>query len=159
MESGDSTTEQWTAGLRGEDVRGELRRTNLAPRRPDNVNLPTSRGLLTTEDDALIYVEMNGIATLRPAEPSQFSANKVQQPRRWRFQVEPVWRPGSIRRSASGPTSALHTVHNRVGGRSGLLLAVAERALEENRVYLVAAYDSACSRSTRPDALVAEIAM
>ena len=41
--------------LRGEDVRGELRLTNLAPRRPDNVNLPTLRGLLTTEDDALVY--------------------------------------------------------------------------------------------------------
>jgi hypothetical protein len=26
--------------LRGEDVRGELRLTNLAARRPDNVNLP-----------------------------------------------------------------------------------------------------------------------
>jgi hypothetical protein len=50
--------------LRGKDVRGELRLTNLAPRRPDNVNLPTLRGLLTTEDDALVYVEMNGIATL-----------------------------------------------------------------------------------------------
>jgi uncharacterized protein DUF3237 len=57
--------------LRGEDVRGELRLTNLAPRRPDNVNLPTLRGLLTTEDDALVYVEMNGIATLRPADDAR----------------------------------------------------------------------------------------
>src|SRR6476660_942061 len=57
--------------LRGEDVRGELRLTNLAPRRSDNVNLPTLRGLLTTEDDALVYVEMNGIATLRPADDAR----------------------------------------------------------------------------------------
>ena len=57
--------------LRGEDVRGELRLTNLAPRRPDNVNLPTLRGLLTTEDDALVYVEMYGIATLRPADDAR----------------------------------------------------------------------------------------
>lgn len=52
----------------GETLRGTLRLTNLAPRRPDNVNLPTLRGLLTTEDGAVAYVEMNGIATLRPED-------------------------------------------------------------------------------------------
>jgi hypothetical protein len=56
------TMEGW---LRGESVSGELRLTNFAPRRPDNVNLPNLRGLLTTEDGAIIAVEMNGIATLR----------------------------------------------------------------------------------------------
>jgi hypothetical protein len=60
--------------LRGEDVRGELRLTNLAPRRPDNVNLPTLRGLLTTEDDALVYVEMNGSPRfVRPMTPGCLS--------------------------------------------------------------------------------------
>ncbi len=59
------TMEGW---LRGEAVRGELRLTNFAPQRPDNVNLPTLRGLLTTEDGAIISVEMNGIATLREAD-------------------------------------------------------------------------------------------
>jgi hypothetical protein len=54
--------------LRGETVSGELRLTNFAPQRPDNVNLPTLRGLLTTEDGAIIAVEMNGIATLREAD-------------------------------------------------------------------------------------------
>jgi hypothetical protein len=57
--------------LRGEEVRGELRLTNLAPRRPDNVNLPTLRGLLTTHDDAMIYIEMTGIATLRAADQAR----------------------------------------------------------------------------------------
>ncbi len=59
------TMEGW---LKGEGLRGDLRLTNLAPRRPDNVNLPTLRGLLTTDDAARVYLEMNGIATLRPAD-------------------------------------------------------------------------------------------
>ena len=51
--------------LAGERVRGELRLTNLAPRRADNVNLPTLRGVLTTDDGAAIWVELDGVATLR----------------------------------------------------------------------------------------------
>lgn len=35
---------------------------------------------------------------------------------------------------------AVQTIYNRVGGRSALLIAVAERALEENRAYMDAAY-------------------
>lgn len=35
---------------------------------------------------------------------------------------------------------ALQTVYNRVGGRSAVLIAVAERAFEENRQYMDAAY-------------------
>lgn len=35
---------------------------------------------------------------------------------------------------------AVQTIYNRVGGRSALLTAVAERAMEENRVYMDAAY-------------------
>lgn len=62
------TMEGW---LRGERVRGDLRLTNLAARRPDNVNLPTLRGLLTTDDGASVYVELNGIATLRPADQAR----------------------------------------------------------------------------------------
>ncbi len=62
------TMEGW---LRGDALRGELRLTNLAPRRPDDVNLPTLRGLLTTEDGAAIYVELNGIATLRPSDQAR----------------------------------------------------------------------------------------
>lgn len=54
--------------IAGDDLRGELHLTNLAQRRPDNVNLPTLRGLLRTDDGADLYVEMNGIATLRPSD-------------------------------------------------------------------------------------------
>ncbi|WP_433762344.1 TetR/AcrR family transcriptional regulator [Nocardia sp. CA-135398] len=35
---------------------------------------------------------------------------------------------------------AVQTIYNRIGGRSALLIAVAERALEQNRQYMDAAY-------------------
>jgi len=35
---------------------------------------------------------------------------------------------------------AVQTIYNRIGGRSALLIAVAQRALEENREYMDAAY-------------------
>jgi hypothetical protein len=57
--------------LDGERVRGELRLTNLAPRRADNANLPTLRGLLATDDGAAIWVEMDGIATLREMDEAR----------------------------------------------------------------------------------------
>ena len=57
--------------LNGEELSGNVHLTNLAPRRPDNVNLPALRGLLTTDDGASIYVEMNGIATLHPADQAK----------------------------------------------------------------------------------------
>lgn len=54
--------------LAGAELHGDLRLTNLAPRRPDNVNMPTLRGVLTTDDGVAVYVEMTGIATLRPSD-------------------------------------------------------------------------------------------
>lgn len=51
--------------LRGERLSGTLRLTNLAGRRTDNVNLPTLRGLLDTVDGAQVWVELDGVATLR----------------------------------------------------------------------------------------------
>src|SRR5205085_8945733 len=54
--------------LVGDRVSGELRLTNLAPRRVDNVNLPTLRGVLTTDDQALVWVELDGVATLRSSD-------------------------------------------------------------------------------------------
>lgn len=54
--------------LTGERLGGELRLTNLAGRRSDNVNLPTLRGVLTTNDGAIVWVELDGIATLRQAD-------------------------------------------------------------------------------------------
>lgn len=51
--------------LTGERLIGTLSLTNLAPGRSDNVNQPTLRGLLTTSDGAEVWVELDGIATLR----------------------------------------------------------------------------------------------
>ena len=55
----------------GERLQGRLKLTNLAPRRPDNVNMPTLRGLLETDDGAKVFVEMNGIATLRQSDKAR----------------------------------------------------------------------------------------
>jgi hypothetical protein len=52
----------------GERLAGSLHLTNLAVRRPDNVNLPTLRGLLTTADGATVWLELDGIATLRSSD-------------------------------------------------------------------------------------------
>jgi hypothetical protein len=54
--------------LAGGRLQGDLRLTNLAERRVDNVNLPTLRGVLTTDDGAVIWVELDGVATLREAD-------------------------------------------------------------------------------------------
>ena len=54
--------------LTGERLSGSLQLTNLARRRADNVNTPTLRGLLTTGDDEKIWLEMDGVAILRPAD-------------------------------------------------------------------------------------------
>jgi hypothetical protein len=47
---------------------GSLRLTNFAALRADGVNLPTLRGVLTTRDEATVWVELDGIATLREEE-------------------------------------------------------------------------------------------
>jgi hypothetical protein len=57
--------------IEGDRVAGNLRLTNLAARRPDNVNLPTLRGLLTTSDGASIWVELDGIAMLRESDDAR----------------------------------------------------------------------------------------
>jgi hypothetical protein len=54
--------------LRGDRMSGALELTNLAQSRPDDANLPTLRGLLRTDDGADVWVELDGIATLRPAD-------------------------------------------------------------------------------------------
>jgi hypothetical protein len=63
--------------VRGEQLRGALQLTNLAPRRPDNVNCPTLRGLLTTDDGAKAYVEMNGLANLRASDNARVFATSL----------------------------------------------------------------------------------
>lgn len=55
----------------GERLSGSFQLTNLAPRRPDNVNCPTLRGVLITQDDARAFVEWNGLANLRPADQAR----------------------------------------------------------------------------------------
>jgi hypothetical protein len=57
--------------LVGDRVQGTLRLTNLAVRRPDNVNLPTVRGVLTTGDGAVVWIELDGIATLRASDDAR----------------------------------------------------------------------------------------
>lgn len=57
--------------LSGERLQGELRLTNLAERRADNVNLPTLRGVLTTADEAVVWVELDGVATLRASDEAR----------------------------------------------------------------------------------------
>jgi hypothetical protein len=60
--------------LVGNRVSGELRLTNLAGRRADSVNLPTLRGVLTTDDQALVWVELDGVATLRGSDEARVFA-------------------------------------------------------------------------------------
>jgi hypothetical protein len=57
--------------LRGDRLSGRLRLTNLAMRRFDNANLPTLRGVLTTDDGAAIWVELDGVATLRASDQAR----------------------------------------------------------------------------------------
>ncbi len=51
--------------LDGGRLSGDVHLTNLAQGRPDGVNTPTLRGLLTTPDGALVWLELDGLATLR----------------------------------------------------------------------------------------------
>ena len=57
--------------VEGPELRGTLRLVNLAPNRPDNVNVPTLRGILTTHDGVLVYVESNGISVLRESDKAR----------------------------------------------------------------------------------------
>jgi hypothetical protein len=57
--------------ISGERLAGRIRLTNLAPRRPDNVNVPTLRGVLDTEDGAKMFVEIDGIANLRESDKAR----------------------------------------------------------------------------------------
>jgi hypothetical protein len=64
--------------ISGERLAGSLALTNLAARRPDNVNLPTLRGVLTTDDGATIWVEFDGVATLRQADQARVFVTSVR---------------------------------------------------------------------------------
>lgn len=57
--------------VKGERLSGHLELTNLAVRRPDNVNLPTLRGVLRLETGPSGWVEMNGLARLRQEDQAR----------------------------------------------------------------------------------------
>ncbi len=47
---------------RSDRISGNLRLTNIAEKRADNVNAPTLRGVLRTDDEATMFGEMNGLS-------------------------------------------------------------------------------------------------
>jgi hypothetical protein len=49
----------------GDRLRGSLKCVNVPAKRPDNVNCPTVRGIIVTEEGAKIYFEFDGISLLR----------------------------------------------------------------------------------------------
>jgi hypothetical protein len=57
--------------LTGERLSGSLFLVNAPPKRPDDVNMPTLSGILTTGDGAKVFVQFNGIA-LRQEERRHF---------------------------------------------------------------------------------------
>lgn len=64
--------------LTGSRLSGSLALTNLAAKRSDGVNLPTLRGILTTVDDARVWVECDGVATLRPSDQARVFVTAVR---------------------------------------------------------------------------------
>jgi len=50
---------------RSDRVSGRLRLTNTAQKRADNVNTPTLRGVMQTDDGATMFVEMNGLSQIQ----------------------------------------------------------------------------------------------
>ena len=57
--------------LSGDRLSGALHLTNLAQRRPDGVNTPTMRGILTTDDGDQVWVMLDGLAILRPEDSAR----------------------------------------------------------------------------------------
>ena len=100
--------------LRGDRLSGGVRLTNLAQRRPDGVNLPTLRGPLTTDDGEQVWMELDGVATLRPHDGARVFVTACR------------FRTGSER------YAWLNTV---VGVLEGVLDAVAVGGTARGRVY------------------------
>ena len=46
-------------------INGRLRLTNIAQKRPDNVNTPMLRGVMRTDDGATLFMEMNGLSQIQ----------------------------------------------------------------------------------------------
>jgi len=62
---------EMAGSITGEQLSGALQLTNLARRRPDNINEPMLRGLLTLQDGARAWVELDGIAVLRSEDQAR----------------------------------------------------------------------------------------
>ena len=67
-----------TGSISGDRLAGDLNVTNLAVGRPDEVNTPTIRGTLKTRDGAAIWVEIDGIATLRETDDARVFVTSVR---------------------------------------------------------------------------------
>ncbi len=50
---------------RSDRISGKLRLTNVAQKRPDEINVPTLRGILETDDGATIFVEADGLSQVQ----------------------------------------------------------------------------------------------
>src|SRR5215472_15950151 len=59
---------------RSDRVSGRLRLTNTAQKRADNVNMPTLRGVMQTDDGATMFVEMNGLSQIQESGRVFFSS-------------------------------------------------------------------------------------
>lgn len=63
---------------KGNRLNGTVKFVNVPPKRPDNVNCPTLRGILTTADGAKVYLELNGIALLRKSDNARIFTTSLQ---------------------------------------------------------------------------------
>ena len=52
----------------GGRLTGDLKLTSLATSRPDGLSMPTMRGLLTTPDGGVMWMELDGLAALADAD-------------------------------------------------------------------------------------------
>lgn len=63
--------------LTGAQLSGAVRFLNVPVKRPDNVNLPALRGVLTTHAGSKLYLEMNGVSLLRAADQARVCTASV----------------------------------------------------------------------------------
>lgn len=61
----------------GDQLAGAVRFLNVPVKRPDNVNLPALRGVLTTQSGSKVYLEMNGVSLLRAADQARVCTASV----------------------------------------------------------------------------------
>ncbi|AGC43733.1 hypothetical protein MYSTI_02417 [Myxococcus stipitatus DSM 14675] len=61
----------------GERLAGEVRFLNVPVKRPDNVNMPALKGVLTTSSGAKVFVEMAGVSLLRAVDAARVCTASV----------------------------------------------------------------------------------